>query len=221
MHKMALHKMLLFKMALEDSRAPPSPGSPVHKMARLGARSEEVKAVVPAITRAVPEAPETPRTPRSVHVDRLARSSTPPPLVPTRLLCKPRLLQAMEMNSAEQVRTALEHTPEIAKDLFWDHECEPPLCSAVRLKCSSAVVELLLEYGADAEAKDVFGRTPAEMLRQQAIPCEHGPDMDYGFQFAGLMPGLFPVFPLIFGSKPCWHQEAAMWRQEVAGLLAA
>jgi len=117
--------------------------------------------------------PETPRTPRT---KKAPRSTTPPPLVPKWKLTRPQLLQALQKNSVKDVHSVLEHAPEAAGELFWDHDVEPPLCCAVRLGCEPAIVKLLLENGASPETKDMHGRTPAQILAQGAtsLVSPHG-----------------------------------------------
>ena len=59
----------------------------------------------------------------------------------------PAMLQALRNDSVKDVQTALESDPGAASEPFWDHDVEPPLSCAVRLKCSVAIVRLLLEHG--------------------------------------------------------------------------
>jgi len=144
--------------------------SPAHKVARLEVPGLHINIVAPAISfaltpraseKSVPESPSTPRTPRPSAA---VRSSTPPPLVPKTRKQKPLLLQMLQKNNYEEVRSALQQNPESANEPFWEHDCEPPLCAAVRLKCSSSIVKLLLEHGAESDSKDVHCRTPAQLL---------------------------------------------------------
>lgn len=77
----------------------------------------------------------------------------------------PELRQALASNSAKQVREALLHDPDSARFPFWDHEMEPPLCFAVRHRCSAEIVRLLFQSGADQEMTNLQKKTPADMLR--------------------------------------------------------
>lgn len=79
------------------------------------------------------------------------------------------LLRALQRKSVEQVRAILQHDPEAAREVFWDHDFEPPLCAAVRLECSADIVRLLLEYGADPQVKNMRGFTPSRMLQEPVI----------------------------------------------------
>lgn len=81
----------------------------------------------------------------------------------------------------EAVRHVLAEEPDSATSPFWDHDVEPPLCAAVRLRCCDAIVSLLLAHGADVNSEDVHGRTPWMIVRasrlrdaQQAL----APDFD-------------------------------------------
>jgi hypothetical protein len=77
------------------------------------------------------------------------------------------LLKALLEKSIDQVSAALLKDPSQAKEPFWDHDCEPPLCCAVRLECSVHIVKLLLDHGADPEATNVRGCKPADILRKE------------------------------------------------------
>lgn len=135
------------------------------------------------------DAPETPRTakgPYTVMTPPIWKySETTPPMVP--IPSKPPLLRALESNSVDKVSRELGEHPTSATELFWDHACEPPLCAAVRLKCSTAILQLLLEHGADPEAMDKHGRVPAEAfqkLRMQELEDFHDPGvLDDSFLF--------------------------------------
>lgn len=143
--------------------------------------------------------PETPRTPRTTKTQRF---TTPPPLVPKWKLPRPQLLQALQKNSVKDVRAVLQQSPEAASEPFWDHDVEPPLCCALRLRCEPAIVELLLHSGASPETKDMRGRTPVQILAQGS-------------------PSL--VFPQGFSwplaSATVQERTFETWSQEVAGLL--
>jgi len=76
-------------------------------------------------------------------------------------------MRALEKMSSEHVYAALEKSPNAAQELFWDHEFEPPLCCAVRCECDTAIMNMLLEHGADPEVSNAMGLTPAQLLGQQ------------------------------------------------------
>merc|ERR1712232_863025 len=54
---------------------------------------------------------------------------------------------------------------------FWDHDGEPPLCAAVRLGNSTAILRALLEAGADVKQVDTHGRAPLQVLRDMTAGC--------------------------------------------------
>jgi len=121
------------------------------------------------------------------------------------------------MDAVEQIRSILQKCPEAAKEPFWDHDCELPLCCAARLRCSSSIVELLIEFGASLESQDVFGHTPAQIARQPQ-PCDVQPSSnnDFPFTWAALSAD-HPIHSQIaFGclSMPAEANEA--WKREVA-----
>jgi len=102
-----------------------------------------------------------PATPRA-RSHRSDGSGTPPP-APS-MAAAPPLLIALRINSIEGVLAALRDDPEVAKQPFWDHDVEPPLCAATRLGCNASILEHLLEHGADVNAVDVHGNTPWSVL---------------------------------------------------------
>lgn len=60
---------------------------------------------------------------------------------------------------------------------FLDFDWEPPLCAAVRLGCSTEMVELLLEHGANVTDVDASGRTPLGLLSSRGCAGgQMGPD---------------------------------------------
>jgi hypothetical protein len=89
---------------------------------------------------------------------------TPPPLLRKWNFPESPLMTALKANSVNDVQIVLKSNPGCALDLFWEHDQEPPLCFAVRTGCSSEVVRLLLEHGADVEDKDRHGRTALNIL---------------------------------------------------------
>jgi len=72
----------------------------------------------------------------------------------------PPLLKSLAANDLRKVRECLSADSLVANTPFWDHDVEPPLCAAVRLRCDTCIVNALLDNGADPEAIDSCGRTP-------------------------------------------------------------
>jgi hypothetical protein len=101
-------------------------------------------------------APSTPRQNSS-------RFPTTPPAAP-RDESMPMLMRALKANSTTLVQNAIEAEPDVARFPFWDHEVEPPLCFAVRQNCSADIIDMLLLHGAELDAKDLQGRSPADIL---------------------------------------------------------
>mmetsp|Transcript_49134 Transcript_49134/g.117033 ORF Transcript_49134/g.117033 Transcript_49134/m.117033 type:complete len:245 (+) Transcript_49134:99-833(+) len=129
----------------------------------------------PVTPRQLTPRPRTPRSPPHTPVNaRVARSLTPPPAPRPQKVHK--LLRALHMNSLEEVQKALANDPEAASLPFLEHEWEPPLCVAARLNCSVEIVEMLLAHGADAQATDMYGRSPAKMLSMMAGTTADGHD---------------------------------------------
>jgi len=73
-------------------------------------------------------------------------------------------MRALLRNALDDARIALVTEPDSATTVFFDHEWEPPLCTATRLQCSLEIIELLLEHGADINAEDMHGRTAVTIL---------------------------------------------------------
>jgi len=90
--------------------------------------------------------------------------ATPPP-APGMVMPSPSLREALLANSLTQVQEALVDDPDSARLPFFDHETEPPLCCALKHKCSAEIVRLLLEHGADPEMTDRQNQDPADILR--------------------------------------------------------
>merc|ERR1719424_1892851 len=88
--------------------------------------------------------------------------TTVPALVHGSRVIYPPMLKALCSKSIEQVQAALDETPEAASEPFWDHNCELPLCAAVRLRCGPGIIQLLIQYGADKEVVDVRCSTSLE-----------------------------------------------------------
>jgi len=72
----------------------------------------------------------------------------------------PPLLKSLAANDLRKVRECLSADSLVANIPFWDHDVEPPLCAAVRLRCDTCIVKALLDSDADPEAIDSRGRTP-------------------------------------------------------------
>jgi len=81
----------------------------------------------------------------------------------------PMLMRGLRANSATLVQEAIRAEPDIARFPFWDHALEPPLCFAVRNECKPEIIELLLMHGAELDAKDTRGRSPADILMSMRI----------------------------------------------------
>jgi hypothetical protein len=74
------------------------------------------------------------------------------------------LLKALELRSVDEVSRVLREDPKAAKEVFWEPRVENPLNAAVRLKCSTEILQLLLAAGADPEVVDSSGRTAKQRL---------------------------------------------------------
>jgi len=137
--------------------------------------------------------------------------STPPLMVQSHTIRKPVLMKALYTNdvtkSVAQILGILELDPEIINEPFWDHDCEPPLCCAVRLQRPAAIVRLLLEHGACTEDTDSHGRTPAQIaLESPEKPWMHGvPPFDVGAPPSWM----HSVAPFDVPSPPSWMHSVA------------
>lgn len=118
------------------------------------------EAVAKAVDAVVPVDSPT-STPRKIYCP---YPSSPPP-APKMVTPVPELRKALTSNSAQQVREALLDDPDCARFPFWDHGMEPPLCWAIRSRCSAEIVGLLLQNGAEQDATNLQKRTPADLLR--------------------------------------------------------
>lgn len=103
------------------------------------------------------------------------RSDTPP-LAPRRRSLPP-LMKALAQNSLDKVQQVLEEAPSAAPQLFWEHDCEPPICCAARFGCNPAIFTLLLQHGADVDAVDRRGRTPLGIVSSEPCLVQPLPDM--------------------------------------------
>lgn len=133
-------------------------GSCYHKDSMLSTLSIDSEARLNEIA----EISEGYSSPRQCGV---ARSFTPPPMrnVAGRKNGDP-LMRALHRSSVDDVRRTLASNPEAIDDFFFDHDFEPVLCAAVRLKCNANVIKLLLKHGADANGTDMHGRTARDLL---------------------------------------------------------
>jgi len=114
-----------------------------------------------------------------------ARCETPPP-APRR--CKPPpLLRALERNDLVKVRSCLQADADVASLPFWDHDVEPPLCAAMRLRCDARIIKTLLDGNANPEAVDSHGRSPSQIL---ASLSSSTPEPDV---FINPFPVVFPL----------------------------
>lgn len=104
---------------------------------------------------------EYPHTPRAKDKQ---LPFTPMPFVPSWNVPEPVLLKALRSRSPGEVERALEQFPEAAREPFWDHDVEPPLCAAIRFGCSPDILDMLHARGADPEVKDAHGCTAAQIL---------------------------------------------------------
>jgi len=165
--------------------------------------------------------PESPRTPKTTTNPGSVFS--PPAFVPKSKNLRPPLLRALLTKSIDEVKAALQQNPMDAKEPFWDHDCEPPLCAAVRLECSASIVKLLLEYGADPEAKDARGRDPSQMFKE---PPSWEVNPLTTCYYAPMWVPTMELLPSTDSYPPFEHQlsehfkECEAWRQEVSDLFA-
>jgi len=114
----------------------------------------------------------TPRTP-----SQSIRAFTPPPA--PREHPQPALLKALRLDSFDHTREALLEDPAAAKNVFFDHGLEPPLCCAARLDCDTRIFKLLLKYQADVSAVNKQGFTPLAVLSSMSS-AKRSADLDAG-----------------------------------------
>jgi len=195
----------------EDMNDPVSRvNSPAHKVARL---TTSVIAPDMPLTPRVPETsvPGTPRTPKPRAAQ---RSFTPPALVRSE---RPVLMRALRTHKLEQVSSVLKHSPDLVNEPFWEHDCETPLCFAIRLRCSLAIVQLLIDKGATDDSNGLLdGYSPVQVL-YDPLPWVMTPGPAPFANSALLSPAMpsLPAaqfhftFPQAFGVSTPWHQEVS------------
>lgn len=205
--------------------------SPAHKVARLGGASAppvlgmakfwQSSEPMPVTPRAQPDSPRTPPS----RVREAPRSFTPPPLIPKSKRARPWLLQALQSNSEHEVHAALLANPGDATEPFWEHDCEPPICAAVRLQCSSSIVKLLLVHGADSQQTDTSGRNALQIVKQK-LAEQHKIEADYQSVCAAMtMANAHDLLPfpnesgMLFRGLPSPADETKSWCREVSVLL--
>jgi hypothetical protein len=74
------------------------------------------------------------------------------------------LLKALELQSVDEVSRVLREDPKAAEEVFLEPRVEYPLNAAVRLRCSTEILQLLLAAGADPGTMDSSGRTAKDRL---------------------------------------------------------
>jgi len=100
-----------------------------------------------------------------------------PPDAPHKVTMPP-LLVALSRNSLEQAKRVCEADPESAREPFWEHKVEPPLCCAVRMACDVAIIKLLLDFGADVFVANDRGQLPLSILASKRLALPPWPAVD-------------------------------------------
>jgi hypothetical protein len=157
---------------------------------------QETPPTTPRVTALV--APDLPRTPAP---KKPAFRLPPTPCRARTKIPQPSLLRALQLKSMEQVLAILQHDPEAPRELFWDHDVEPPLCAAVRLECSADIIRLLLEHGADPHVKNARGYTPARMLQELSSPVNSEPTPTPPLVAAPFVPDGLDTWPGLFAPQ--------------------
>lgn len=76
------------------------------------------------------------------------------------------LLRVLREGSVQRVQQLLEREPIALENAFFDGNFEPALCFAVRHRASGAIIDTLLQHGADVHAMDLHGNTAAVLVSQ-------------------------------------------------------
>jgi len=151
-----------------------------------------------------------PSTPRKDTYRPYTSSPPPAPKQETATL----FMKALNSNDADRLLQALVQDPDAARIPFLDHKVEPPLCFALKHKCSANIVRLLLQHGADKEIKDLEGKSPADILRsirkeKRNAATFYYPDIGAIEQLLGVVPESQPtrqIMPL-FGAPDIIGQD--------------
>lgn len=81
-------------------------------------------------------------------------------------------MRALLQGSNDDVGRILKEDAEAARQPFFDHNFELPLCYAVRAGCDTEVIRMLLKFQADINAIDVHARTPLQILCAKTPPSQ-------------------------------------------------
>mmetsp|Transcript_50208 Transcript_50208/g.144401 ORF Transcript_50208/g.144401 Transcript_50208/m.144401 type:complete len:296 (-) Transcript_50208:108-995(-) len=117
-----------------------------------------------------PASPTTPRRSRESTPPPISRRSTPPPMSAGWMRGKDRspLQLALESRSVQGVKNVIAADPAAASAPFMEECYEPPLCFAVRIGSDAAVIELLLQGGADVNEGNICGDSALGLLLNDA-----------------------------------------------------
>lgn len=115
----------------------------------------------------------SPRTPRTTRRADAKTPRAPKKLEPTPLMAA--LQERHRKDQASLIQDILSKNPDEACLPLWDHDCQLPLCYAVRLGCSAEVIQILLEHGADVQASEHDGKTAMTLLETQCAALMQRP----------------------------------------------
>jgi hypothetical protein len=116
-------------------------------------------------------------------------------------------MKAFEKCSVDEVQQVLKNDPEAAERVFFDHEFQPPLVSAICNGCGVAVARLLLQFRAPVNASDIYGRPALSYI----VPAHPTPHVRQQMNFAGdffTMSGVGPE-PSVFTVPSFWCLDDA------------